>query len=105
MIDLKILSNRQMVTRSVEDFGRYEVEDLPVQEVIRNLEKALERIPEDSRKSAVLTIDYDSECLFVYINYKTLETDAELQARLKREERWIEDRRRQYEELKKEFGE
>ena len=74
--------------------------DLPLDILISDLQKCKEGGWEG------ITYEYDYDNTKEYYVYKTrLETDEEYNLRMSEEESWKEYRRRQYEKLKKEFGE
>jgi hypothetical protein len=74
--------------------------DGPIDEIISDLQKCKEGGWEG------ITYEYDYDNTKEYYVYKTrLETDEEYNLRMSEEESWKEYRRRQYEKLKKEFGE
>ena len=69
------------------------------------IDEAIERYGKDATLEIESVPDYGGDRIRVAVCYQRPETDAEMQERLALEEHWRDARRKQYEQLRKEFGE
>ena len=90
-----------MVNR--EDDIRYSLEGKSLVEGSKFLMSISSNYPKDAYIGVGLRDNYGEEA-YVVIRYKTEETDEELAKRLAREKQSEDYRRKQFEQLKKEFG-
>lgn len=67
------------------------------------IDNAVERYGKDAALEIESVPDYCGERIRVAVCYQRAETDAEMQERLSLEEHWKDDRRKQYEQLRREF--
>lgn len=96
------MTERIYLTRKIED-AVSDYDNLSV--AIEKLSECLAKIPEEYRDSAQISFGESFECPYCNIEYSSPETDKEYQKRIEQDERIRELRRKQYEALKKEFGE
>lgn len=95
------------IRQIISNFDREELAGRP-HEVIRNIQDMLEQVPVELRDQVMIDIDAreDYGCTIVEVQayYYRPETAEEIRKFKQSQERIREYRRRQYEDLKKEFG-
>lgn len=91
--------NKLVVTQEVDSI-KYQLEGLTMKELVEYFAEKAERYGEE----AFLAITYDfDDVMLITINVKREETDQEYEYRMAAEDRAKEYRRKQFEQLKKEF--
>ena len=93
------MTDRKHVQEYKSVMGRYETHD------ISDFIKILQDCQAEGWKTVELDKENYEDYYYLNVSKKRPETDAEYNKRISQEDEWREGRRRDYEQLKKEFGE